>query len=138
MLVFRLVASDSIEEHILKRAKAKRQLEAVVIEKGRFRRPITHADMYAEDAEDKDAEADDEHVAPLSLRLPDAGNESERVISDADLARLLDRSDEAYSRHTGWLSTDADARGARFEVTETRPDGSNEHLSRLLSGDAAD
>ena len=133
--MFRLVAADTVEQHILTRAKAKRQLEAVVIEKGRFRRPITHANMYEDQGESQDDPAHSDDALTLHTLQPPSGSGGGDVISDADLDRLLDRSKAAYERHTGWQSHASDA-NTLFEVTETSASGSNAQLSDLLGGDA--
>ena len=133
--MFRLVAADTVEQHILTRAKAKRQLEAVVIEKGRFRRPITHASMYEDHGESNDDPASDDALTLHTLQPPSGPKGGGDVISDADLDRLLDRTDAAYERHIGWQSHANDT-NTLFEVTETNASGSNEQLSNLLGADA--
>ncbi|WFD33765.1 Putative ATPase [Malassezia cuniculi] len=111
VLVFRLVSADTIEQHILLRAQAKRQLESVVMEKGKFRRPIDYVGVYDDDVTPAGPE--------LEAKSLCVGSES--VISDADLARLLDRSEEAYARESGWHVGGAGR--TLFEVTVTANDG---------------
>lgn len=127
VLVFRLVSADTIEQHILTRARAKRQLESVVMEKGKFRRPIDYAGVYADDVTPNDPECEAQ-----SLRLVD-GSAQEAVVSDADLARLLDRSPEAYSRESGWQVGGAGR--TLFEVTEGGIDAHSAALAQILDDD---
>ena len=54
--MFRLVASDTVEQEILKKAKAKRVLESVVIKKGKFRNPITHAEITEKNSADENGD----------------------------------------------------------------------------------
>ncbi|WFD05971.1 Putative ATPase [Malassezia vespertilionis] len=142
VLVFRLVAAGTIEQKMLRKADAKRILEAVVIQQGKFRNPITHAALEAgEEKQDPDAllrELEKTTVCGYS------SNDDAALISDTDLDRLLDRSAEAYARHTGWQSTDGVAQGsgtltnsntALFEVTETSAEHANPALARLFSSD---
>lgn len=136
VLVFRLVASDTVEQDILKKARAKRVLEAVVIQKGKFRNPITHSEINHNKAEDSSGALS----APTQIDVQ--ALDDERLMSDTDLDRLLDRSADAYARQFGWQSTEGTKSGtqkysdnALFEVTETSNEAANPTLARIFSGD---
>ncbi|WFD01783.1 Putative ATPase [Malassezia obtusa] len=113
VLVFRIVASDTIEQEILKIAKAKRVLEAVVIQKGKFRNPITHAEIAEQDSK----EDTDVVLGPTQVDVQ-AADEDEPLMASTDLDRLLDRSAEA----------------ALFEVTETGQQAVNPTLAQIFNG----
>lgn len=138
VLVFRIVASDTIEQEILKIAKAKRVLEAVVIQKGKFRNPITHAEIAEQDSK----EDTDVVLGPTQVDVQ-AADEDEPLMASTDLDRLLDRSAEAYARAYGWLSTEGAITGtgtqkhsgsALFEVTETGQQAVNPTLAQIFNG----
>ena len=125
VLIFRLVSRHTIESKILQRASEKRQLEALVIAKGRtgqhfafffshyltqptgkFKAPIgsnakaetrqTIAEMAAQLLE-----LEGEHIEVVQSTA--AGKRS--VISDAELDMLLDRRKEVFEgRGVGWKS----------------------------------
>ncbi|WFD19310.1 Putative ATPase [Malassezia caprae] len=135
VLVFRLVAQGTIEHDILQKAKAKRLLEAVVIQKGKFLRPITYDGYHDPDTKDdaglEDLEAHVMQVAGVSDDRP--------LLSDADLHRLLDRSSEAYARKEGWSSSDGvSTASALFEVTDSQADATTAQLARLLDVEDVD
>lgn len=140
VLVFRLVASDTVEQEILKKAKAKRVLESVVIKKGKFRNPITHAEITEKNSADENG---DLALATTKVDVQ-AGDDDEPLIGPTDLERLLDRSPEAYARTFGWQSTEGAQSGtgtqkhsdhALFEVTETSQQAANPTLARIFSGE---
>lgn len=128
VLIFRLVTAHTVEEKILKKAGAKRRLEAMVIADGKFKGGV---------GQEKRVSAIDEATALLKLEgdkidLVDAGDKiiayvfllpsllnsvdsgvemlTSRALflwgfySDDDLNMLLDRSPEAYGRTKGWHS----------------------------------
>ncbi|KAL4401100.1 putative ATPase [Malassezia pachydermatis] len=136
VLVFRLVASDTIEQDILQKARAKRLLEAVVIQKGKFLRPITHARL--KDTYDTNADLTTLIPALMKLEAETSGEDDQPPISDADLERLLDRSEKAYARTDGWISTDdASTKDplqpvAVFEVSETQADSAQGKLASFF------
>lgn len=138
--MFRLVASDTVEQEILKKAKAKRVLESVVIKKGQFRNPITHSEI----ADNKMTEESGDLALATTKVDVQAGDDDEPLIGPSDLERLLDRSGEAYARTFGWQSTEGAQSGtgtqkhsdqALFEVTETSHQAANPTLARIFSGE---
>lgn len=160
VLIFRLVSRHTIESKILQRASEKRQLEALVIAKGKFKAPIgsnakaetrqTIAEMAAQLLE-----LEGEHIEVVPSTA--AGKRS--VISDAELDMLLDRRKEVFEgRGVGWKSGAAaakgradkgansgggaetprrhryrtDADGGLFEVYEAPVDEGNDALAHML------
>ncbi|KAK2460488.1 hypothetical protein APHAL10511_007494 [Amanita phalloides] len=105
VLVFRLVSAHTIETKIMQRATEKKRLEALVIAKGKFKKPAaaaagggakTMAEMAAAILK---LEADQIEVVPPSK----AGKIKYQVLSDEELDMLLDRSAEVFAeRGKGW------------------------------------
>ncbi|KDQ52516.1 hypothetical protein JAAARDRAFT_184081 [Jaapia argillacea MUCL 33604] len=144
VLIFRLVSKHTVETKIMQKAKEKRQLEALVIAKGKYKnpavaasrnRPETMAEMAANLLK---LEGEKIEVVPGT----DAGKAS--VISDEDLEMLLDRSPEVFKdRGKGWTSAkedkvameDAGDGKAKFAVFEGAVDQGNDALARMLGED---
>lgn len=59
-------------------------------------------------------------------------NENDEIISDKTLEALLDRSEAAYARESGWMSKIEGESGATFEVTETKVDEGSEEVAKNL------
>ena len=116
VIVYRLATKDTVEERLLLSADAKRRLEKLVIRKGGFRTmgQKVHG-RAAADSEDLDRET----LRALLLKDGQVLNTAaaDGVLSDADLAVLTDRSDEAYARAA---SGEGDADG--YRVVETGAD----------------
>ena len=131
VLVFRLVAQGTIEHDILQKAKAKRLLEAVVIQKGKFLRPITNDGYHDPDTQDDGGlQGLEAHV--MQVAGPGASDD-EPLLSAADLDQLLDRSAAAYARKEGWSSSHGPSKAsALFEVTDLQANTSTAQLARLL------
>ncbi|CAK5269440.1 unnamed protein product [Mycena citricolor] len=105
VLIFRLVTAHSIEEKIMEKATEKRKLEALVIARGKFKRP-TGADgrrtTTAEMAADLLRLEREDDVLPSTLR---SGKGNTAILSDEDLEALLDRSPEVFvDRGSGWTA----------------------------------
>ncbi|KZV67013.1 hypothetical protein PENSPDRAFT_636331 [Peniophora sp. CONT] len=144
VLVFRLVTKHTIESKIMQRAGQKRQLEALVIAKGKFKMPLKangKTESMAELAGSLlELEGEKIEVVPATQ----AGRKS--VLSDSALDALLDRSPEVFTRRgAGWRETDLkkDTRKARtaregteeagaFEVYEAPVDEGNDALGRMM------
>jgi ATP-dependent DNA helicase len=126
VLIFRLVSKHTIETRIMQRAAEKRQLEALVIAKGKFKAPTAAV-----------AKGKPETMAELAATLLRLEGEQievvpadkvgrERVLSDEDLETLLDRRPEVFSERTkGWT-------GGAAEVFEAPVDTSNSALANML------
>lgn len=121
VVVYRLATRGTVEQMLLETADAKRRLERLVIRKGEF----VHLLNNGTPADDDDVD-DDRDVAALLAAgddavsyEPDAEGSVEELLSDRDLAVLLDRSDEAYVRAAKGL--DGDGVGGRsFRVVEAK------------------
>jgi len=159
VLIFRLVSRHTIESKIMQRASEKRQLEALVIAKGKFKGPIggnakageprqTIAEMATQLLE-----LEGEHIEVVQ----NTASGKRGIISDAELDMLLDRRKEVFEgRGVGWKSgasagdratTSAAATAAvtaaspgrraivesdLFEVYEAPKDEGNDALARML------
>ena len=93
VIVYRLVSRDTIESRIIEKADFKRRLERVVIEKGKFKTISAQSATNKEALEHLQEILESEEVQHINIET--AGDE---VISDADLAVILDRSERAYER----------------------------------------
>ncbi|KAK9389256.1 P-loop containing nucleoside triphosphate hydrolase protein [Lipomyces mesembrius] len=114
VIVYRLATANTVEQTLLEKADAKRQLEKLVIQRGKFRSLV--GGSKAVTTEDDIA----------NLLLGDNGLEKfvvkERgdvILSDDELEVLLDRSDEAYERANDGLQE-----GNRlFRIVDTATSG---------------
>lgn len=145
VLVFRFITGNTIESHILKRAGAKRKLEALVIGQGEFR---LGGDDVASVLKGKGRKAT-MNMADLAQTLLREDSENvqlagkdDEIISETQLATLLDRSvsdsllyirisliislqDEAMHRNTGWRTSAGevfDTEKAALEATSDEED----------------
>ncbi|KAF8515181.1 SNF2 family N-terminal domain-containing protein [Gautieria morchelliformis] len=138
VLIFRLVSAHTVETKILQRANEKRQLEALVIAKDKFRMPGSRGNV----------ESIGETAASL-LRIegekievvPSSEVGKTKVISDSDLEKLLDRSPEVFAgRGKGWTSGTKVAEGGRqpvagdvaFEVFQAPVNQCNDSLAAMM------
>jgi ATP-dependent DNA helicase len=130
VLIFRLVSAHTIETKILQRASEKRQLEALVIAKGKFKMPSLAATL-ANGPTKKETMAE---MAASLLRLegekievvPETKEGKKAVLSDEDLEMLLDRSPEVFNeRGEGWISS----REAKTTVMGEAGNGQLDHGS---------
>ncbi|KIK69911.1 hypothetical protein GYMLUDRAFT_34310 [Collybiopsis luxurians FD-317 M1] len=144
VLVFRLVSAHTIETKIMQRATEKRQLEALVIAKGKFKKPTAAAQRSGK------SETMAEMAASL-LRLegeqinvvPNTSEGKANVLTNQDLDALLDRSPEIFTdRGKGWTSADAQSTGAvkggkkaAFAVYEAPSNEGNDALAMMLGED---
>ncbi|KAI8368785.1 SNF2 family N-terminal domain-containing protein [Blakeslea trispora] len=94
VLIYRFVAAKTVEAKILERATAKRRLEKLVISKDKFKSPVASASAKrAQESTISDlaeilASEDGEQVQIVA--------EGDKVISDVDLEKLLDRSPSVF------------------------------------------
>ncbi|KAF7986864.1 hypothetical protein HWV62_12596 [Athelia sp. TMB] len=144
VLIFRLITAHTIETKIMQKATEKRKLEALVIAKGKFKMPSVTA-VRGKNKKETMAE-----MAASLLKLegekidvvPNTAAGKANVISDEDLAALLDRSPEVFAdRGKGWTSSTIDPekpagkRKAAFAVFEGPVDEGNDALAKLLGED---
>lgn len=140
VLIFRLVTANTIEAKMLERAGNKRKLEALVIGSGKYTTSLEDlqdifkggksgtsnekaaglaAQMVADEMRDQGIRENEngEAAAVKEIRVIQDGEE---VISKKQLALLLDRSDEAMKRGTGWKAESPGKTAPKaFEVIET-------------------
>jgi ATP-dependent DNA helicase len=112
VVIYRLATKDTVEEELLMSADAKRRLEKLVIKKGGFRTMGQKMD----NTEGMSKEA----LKALLLKDGEVYKYSggDKILSDADLDVLCDRSDAAYSRAERGLGN-----AAGFKIVETRVSG---------------
>ncbi|KAF8827928.1 hypothetical protein HHX47_DHR4000605 [Lentinula edodes] len=144
VLIYRLVSAHTIETKIMQRATEKRQLEALVIAKGKFRMPSAAAQRGGK------SETIAEMAASL-LRLegekidvvPNTNEGKANVLTDEDLDSLLDRSPEVFTdRGKGWTSANPPGKSvvesskkAAFAVYDAPADEGNDALAMMLGED---
>lgn len=90
VLIYRFVAAKTVEAKILERATAKRRLEKLVISKGKFKSPVgaQSKETTIRELADILASEDGEQVQIVA--------QGDKVISDEDLEKLLDRSPDVF------------------------------------------
>lgn len=112
VVIYRLATKGTVEEELLMSADAKRRLEKLVIKKGGFRTMGQKMD----NTEGMSKEA----LKALLLKDGEVYKYSggDKILSDADLDILCDRSDAAYSRAERGLGN-----AAGFKIVETKVSG---------------
>jgi len=163
VLIFRLVSAHTIETTIMKKANEKRQLEALVIAKGKSSMPSPRSSHISYlltptgkfrmpgSASKSKTETIAEMAASL-LKLEgekiEVVSSSEagkaKLISDADLDKLLDRRPEVFTdRGQGWTSGEKEGEkvdggsgggggDVAFEVFQASVDQCNDSLATML------
>ncbi|KAF9467553.1 SNF2 family N-terminal domain-containing protein [Collybia nuda] len=138
VLIFRLVSAHTIETKIMEKATEKRKLEALVIAKGKFKKPAA--------APGRGKPETMAEMAASLLRLegekidvvPSTAEGKAGVLSDEDLEVLLDRSPSVFAdRGKGWTSTGDVPKKTAFAVYEAPVDQGNDALAKML-GEHAD
>ncbi|KAG6814332.1 hypothetical protein H0H93_012991 [Arthromyces matolae] len=149
VLIFRLLSAHTIETKIMQRATEKRKLEALVIAKGKFKKPAAAAGRSK-------PETMAEMAAEL-LRLegekidvvPNTAEGKAGVLPDEDLEVLLDRSPQVFvDRVEGWTSSSGktavgkdedgemvDGKKTAFAVYRAPVDQGNDALAKMLGED---
>ena len=114
VIVYRLTTRGTVEQGLLEKAGAKRRLEKVVIQKGRFGSLLAGITKSG-----KIQGADEDDVTSFLFGGEDGesfqGKGEGEILSDADLRILTDRSKEAYERAE--KGVDVGGRDAAFQVT---------------------
>ncbi|KAH9953446.1 SNF2 family N-terminal domain-containing protein [Russula dissimulans] len=107
VLIYRLVSRHTIESKIMQRASEKRQLEALVIAKGKFKVPIGGSAKAGEarhtiaEMATQLLELEGEHIEVVQSTAADKRG----IMSEAELEMLLDRRREVFEgRGVGWKS----------------------------------
>ncbi|WVQ64621.1 uncharacterized protein L199_002788 [Kwoniella botswanensis] len=147
VLIFRLVSAHTIETKILAKAGSKRKLEALVISQGKFGRVVDENGRVLLGKKSKVESTAEMAKALLELdgEEIDVVSKDDKIISDADLDILLDRSPAAFARQKGWSAglgkSGADRKaqiqkGERtaFEVFEAAKDDAG-GLDTMFGGD---
>ncbi|CAI2167043.1 13618_t:CDS:10 [Funneliformis geosporum] len=127
VIIYRLVTANTVETKIIEKASAKRKLEKLVIHKGKFKLPTSREVTVAslrELAETLAAE-DNEKV-----QLAEHGD---KIIPEADLIRLMDRSEEAFAKIG--TSEICEERGEIFKVISEVRDDDNDLLAKMSKDD---
>ena len=125
VLVYRLVSAHTVEDKIMQRATEKRKLEAMVIAKGKFKKPAAQINSSVKSAHNMAMAMADMAADLLRLEVekidvvPDNGDDDDvpmelsgktmmrqhQVLSDTHLRMLLDRRPEVFKeRGLGWSS----------------------------------
>ncbi|CAB5387945.1 unnamed protein product [Rhizophagus irregularis] len=92
VIIYRLVTANTVENNIIERATAKRKLEKLVIHKGKFKLPTSREVVVASLTELAEILATEDNE---KVQLAEHGDE---IIPEADLIRLMDRSEEAFAK----------------------------------------
>jgi ATP-dependent DNA helicase len=97
VLIYRFVAANTVEAKILERATAKRRLEKLVIHSSKFRAPVSSLTP----SEKKERETSMRELADI-LASEDGEQvqivaQGDKVVSDEDLEKLLDRSESVFN-----------------------------------------
>ncbi|CAO3658263.1 unnamed protein product [Rhizopus stolonifer] len=127
VLIYRFVAANTVEAKILEKATGKRRLEKLVISKGKFKSP-------ANSSKDKKQESTIRELADI-LASEDGEQvqivaEGDKVISDADIEKLLDRSPSVFESK----NTSETNQFREMEASELQ-DGKNEVLATITQKD---
>lgn len=94
VLVYRLVAAKTVEAKMLERATGKRRLEKLVISQGKFKSPVNSAS--AKKAKETTVRELAEILASEDGEQIQIVAQGDKVISDEDLEKLLDRSPSVF------------------------------------------
>lgn len=118
VIVYRFATKGTVEQMLLEKADSKRKLEKLVISKGRFK--SMRGDNAADFAELQKllGQADGERIDVA---------EGKNLLSDEDLAILLDRSEEAFER----AEKGVDVVGDAFKAVQTLKEGEGGLLESL-------
>ncbi|RMD41265.1 hypothetical protein DV735_g3879, partial [Chaetothyriales sp. CBS 134920] len=135
VIVYRLATRGTVEETLLLRADAKRKLEKLVIQKGKFKSLLDGGGGGGGSAAEAKNELQDAAAAAALLDLEQyvvAGGAP--LLTEAELDILTDRSDKAYERAERGL--DIGGRGSAFQVAETKRNGGSGVLEDLTTKQA--
>lgn len=123
VIVYRLVSANTIESKILDAANTKRRLEKVVIQKDQFKSIVAAA------ANDTTNQLN-EILLSEDAESIEVKSENDEIISDADLAKIMDRSDAAYdTTTTATAATQSNDRPSVFKSVTTLRDAENDSLA---------
>ncbi|KAK4948149.1 putative ATPase [Elasticomyces elasticus] len=118
VIVYRLATRGTVEETLLFKADAKRKLEKLIIQKGKFKSLLNNGD-----AEGMRGMLEDDEFEKYDI----AHTEGKEILGEDELRILTDRSDEAYERAEKGI--DVGGQGKAFKVAETKRSGVLEDLT---------
>ncbi|CAG8482710.1 5967_t:CDS:10 [Acaulospora colombiana] len=123
VIIYRLVTGNTIEGKLIEKATAKRKLEKLVIHKGKFKLPTSREMPIASLAELAEILASEDTE---KVQMAQHGDE---IIPEADLVRLMDRSEEAFA--TVGTAAAQEEKGAIFKVVSDARDQKNDALAHI-------
>ncbi|ERF73907.1 hypothetical protein EPUS_05919 [Endocarpon pusillum Z07020] len=134
VIVYRFATRGTVEEVLLGKADAKRRLEKLVIQRGKFRSLLDGLDARKGTLKDEDElkgvlgdleEFEKFDTATSASTTDGVGNATERavpeILSEEDLRVLTDRSEAAYERAEKGM--EIEGKSGVFKVAETRREG---------------
>ncbi|RGB34090.1 SNF2 family N-terminal domain-containing protein [Rhizophagus diaphanus] len=127
VIIYRLVTANTVENKIIERATAKRKLEKLVIHKGKFKLPTSREVVVASLTELAEILATEDNE---KVQLAEHGDE---IIPEADLIRLMDRSEEAFAK-VGTSEVEEE-RGEIYKVISEVRDENNDALAKISKKD---
>ncbi|EPS45307.1 hypothetical protein H072_718 [Dactylellina haptotyla CBS 200.50] len=95
VVIYRLATAATVEQTLLEKADAKRRLEKLVIQKGKFKSMTATSSTKTEEQEFADLK---NILMSDDFEKFDVATKGTEILSDEDLDVLLDRSDEAYDK----------------------------------------
>ena len=110
VIVYRLATKGTVEQSLLEKADAKRRLERLVIQKGKFR-SLLDTNIKAQELEELQKVLGGDDFEQL-----ETGADPSTILSDKELEVLTDRSEEAYARAEKGL----DMSGPAFVAVESK------------------
>lgn len=111
VIIYRFATKGTVEQTLLEKADGKRRLEKLVIQKGKFKSMMRQTNKNKDEVEELQRLLMEEAFEKF-----EAGRgEGKEVLSDAELAVLMDRSEEAYLR-----AEKGEGGGDVFKVVETK------------------
>ncbi|KAK6346831.1 hypothetical protein TWF696_006938 [Orbilia brochopaga] len=123
VIVYRLATAATVEQTLLEKADAKRRLEKLVIQKGKFK------SMAAPTAKTQEQEFADlkDILMNEDFEKFDVAKSGSQILSDEDLEVLLDRSDEAYEKAAKGETKASDL----FKAVKTKKASEQELLAQM-------
>ncbi|BFZ61494.1 Putative ATPase [Saitoella coloradoensis] len=114
VVVYRFASANTIETRLLAAAESKRQLEKLVIRKGKFKSLLAPGGNEKENDEPDLAEILRREAEKINIK-----DQHDEILTDEQLAKLMDRSPEAYENAKKGLEGHI---GGAFKIVETKSD----------------
>ncbi|KAJ6257005.1 hypothetical protein Dda_7888 [Drechslerella dactyloides] len=125
VIIYRLATAATVEQTLLEKADAKRRLEKLVIQKGKFK-SMTASTTKTQEQEFADIK---DILMNEDFEKFDVAESGSRILSDEDLDVLLDRSDEAYEKAAKGETKVSDI----FKAVETKKTSEQDLLAQIIS-----